>query len=179
MSWQKGLLASMTDPNLVLINTENLVVIKDMFPKARHHFLVLPHSPPLNSIFELRSNHKQLIKEMEFLGFNAIEVVGGNLKDFKMGFHFAPSLHRLHLHVISTDFISDRLKTKTHWNSFNTSFFLTVKQILDALETNGKIDRLGESEVKKLLSTELVCNQCNYRPKNMPDLKNHLLTHRK
>jgi len=41
-----------------------------------------------------------------------------------MGYHAMPSMQRLHLHVISTDFNSPYLKTKYHWNSFTTSFFL-------------------------------------------------------
>lgn len=41
-----------------------------------------------------------------------------------IGYHAVPSMQRLHLHVISTDFVSPCLKTKYHWNSFTTPFFL-------------------------------------------------------
>lgn len=178
MSWNQGLIHSMSDPKLILIKNDLLVVLKDLYPKARHHFLVLPYEK-INSIFDLNESHIKLIKEMEFMGFNAIELTAGNVENFKMGFHNAPSMQRLHLHVISKDFISDRLKTKTHFNSFNTKFFLTVKQVTNFLEMDGKIKKPDEYQVKKLLSTELKCNQCDYSPKNMPDLKNHLLTHKR
>jgi len=46
-----------------------------------------------------------------------------------IGFHARPSMQRLHLHVISTDFISPHLKTKDHWNSFTTPFFLHASGI--------------------------------------------------
>ena len=32
----------MNDPELKVLETESLVVIRDKFPKARHHYLVLP-----------------------------------------------------------------------------------------------------------------------------------------
>lgn len=40
--WSQGLLHSMNDPNSLVISTDKLVVIKDKFPKAKLHFLVLP-----------------------------------------------------------------------------------------------------------------------------------------
>lgn len=43
---------------------------------------------------------------------------------YSIGYHAMPSMQRLHLHVISTDFNSPCLKTKYHWNSFTTPFFL-------------------------------------------------------
>lgn len=58
---------------------------------------------------------------------------------FRIGFHAIPSMSLLHLHLIrfsphscvrnkliiaSDDFISDSLKNKKHWNSFNTDFFV-------------------------------------------------------
>jgi len=32
----------MNDPELKVMETESLVVIKDKYPKAQHHYLVLP-----------------------------------------------------------------------------------------------------------------------------------------
>ncbi len=44
----------------------------------------------------------------------------------RIGFHAKPSMDHLHLHVLSTDFLSPCLKTKKHWNSFNTEHFLNL-----------------------------------------------------
>lgn len=64
---------------------------------------------------------------MDLLAHNVIEISGRKLDEFKIGYHAAPSMHRLHLHVISRDFQSVCMKTKKHWNSFNTPFFLSSK----------------------------------------------------
>lgn len=52
MAWQLGLLSAMKDPSQVLIKSHLAVVIKDKYPKAKHHYLVLPleHIP---SIFKV------------------------------------------------------------------------------------------------------------------------------
>lgn len=68
-----------------------------------------------------------MLQEMELLAKNAIEVNGRTLDEFKIGYHAKPSMQRLHLHVISRDFHSPCLKTKKHWNTFNTPYLLSSK----------------------------------------------------
>lgn len=70
--------------------------------------------------------------ELELLANNVIEVSGQDANIFKIGYHSAPSMQRLHVHVISNDFVSTSLKTKTHWNSFNTDFFWNIQGLLIA-----------------------------------------------
>ena len=41
-NWSKGLRTDMKKPELVVFSTTSVVVIKDKFPKAKYHFLVLP-----------------------------------------------------------------------------------------------------------------------------------------
>lgn len=62
---------------------------------------------------------------MDLLTKNIIEISGENEKNFKIGYHASPSMQRLHIHVISKDFNSAYLKTKRHWNSFNTDNFIS------------------------------------------------------
>ena len=45
----------------------------------------------------------------------------------RIGYHAVPSMHRLHLHVISTDFDSRCMKTIHHWNTFTTPYFISSK----------------------------------------------------
>lgn len=59
--------ASMNDPELKVKETEDLVVIRDKFPKARHHFLVLPKERIAN-LASLTGNHVPIIEEMTKLG---------------------------------------------------------------------------------------------------------------
>ncbi|KAE8352862.1 HIT-like domain-containing protein [Aspergillus coremiiformis] len=42
------------------------------------------------------------------------------------GIHAHPSMNHLHVHVISVDRFSDRLKHKKHYNSFSTPFFVPI-----------------------------------------------------
>ena len=41
-NWNQGLLSSMTDPDLLVTSNTYIVTIKDKYPKAKHHYLVLP-----------------------------------------------------------------------------------------------------------------------------------------
>ena len=43
-NWSKGLRTDMKKAELVVFSTPEVVVINDKFPKAKHHFLVLPRS---------------------------------------------------------------------------------------------------------------------------------------
>lgn len=52
MAWSLGLINSMKDPKLLMIKTDELICIKDGYPKARYHFLVLPLKS-INSIFDV------------------------------------------------------------------------------------------------------------------------------
>lgn len=46
----RGLLRDIEDPACVVVSTEDLVVIRDKFPKAKYHFLIAPLAD-IDSIF--------------------------------------------------------------------------------------------------------------------------------
>ena len=99
---------------------------------------------------------------------------------FKMGFHAIPSMAQVHMHVISQDFHSPCLKTKKHWNSFNTEYFIPVEKLLELLKNHGTVgSKIRQENKGELLKTDLQCNQCDRKAKNMPDLKSHLEKHLK
>lgn len=164
------------DPSLHVISSETAVVIRDKYPKAKHHFLVLPKDD-ISSIFKLKRDHIPILDELRLLATNVIETSGEKEKNFNIGFHAIPSMTRLHLHVISRDFISPCLKTKKHWNSFTTKLFLDYDKLYKELKEKGTIQRLEAIEAKGLENSPLICNQCNYEAKTIPNLKDHLLTH--
>ncbi|XP_023300907.2 aprataxin-like protein [Lucilia cuprina] len=175
-SWATGLIKTLKDPSTHIISSNLAVVISDKYPKAQHHYLVLPHED-IPSIFNLTKIHLALLEELYLLALNVIEVKQQKLENFKIGFHNQPSMQRLHLHVISKDFVSDCLKTKKHWNSFNTALFLNYEDLCQQLQESGKVRRLDSETLKSLSNMDLKCNQCEFVAKNMPTLKQHLLEH--
>lgn len=50
--WAYGLLDAMKMPSLLIISNDIAVVIKDRYPKAKYHFLVLPHED-IDNLFEV------------------------------------------------------------------------------------------------------------------------------
>lgn len=47
-------------------------------------------------------------------------------KDVKVGVHAVPSMNHLHVHVLSRDMHSEKLKHRKHYNSFTTDFFVDL-----------------------------------------------------
>lgn len=41
-NWSSGLINTLKDPSKHIIASNLAVVIKDLYPKAKHHYLVLP-----------------------------------------------------------------------------------------------------------------------------------------
>ncbi|XP_063828233.1 aprataxin [Ostrinia nubilalis] len=174
--WSLGLLESMKDPKSIIKETKSVVVIRDKYPKAKIHYLMLP-TENINSIYKMNLEHVKLLEEFNRL----FEEIKSELSDIKLkaGFHAVPSMQRLHMHVISIDMISPCLKTKIHWNSFTTNFFIPFEDILNELKETGSIKKMSPELHKNLMATPLQCNQCTFNPKNLPQLKEHLLTHNK
>ncbi len=92
----------------------------------------------------------------------------------------------LHVHIISSDFKSDFLKTKKHWNSFTTDYFLELKCLIEHLKSLRtpddyfKTDKFNLKQPERLesfLKFDLKCHICHSKLKNMPELKKHLNTH--
>jgi aprataxin len=72
------------------------------------------------------------------------------------------------------DFVSDRLKSKKHYSSFVTPFFLDVTSVIEELNSRGQlsIDRAAAEQWEK---APLQCHRCNAVQQTMPQLKQHLL----
>lgn len=50
--WSNGMMQSIIDPESLVISTQDLVAVKDKFPKAKYHFLVVPRAD-IDSIFDV------------------------------------------------------------------------------------------------------------------------------
>lgn len=173
--WSFGLIRDMEKASEHVIRNDLAVVIRDKYPKARYHFLVLPWAD-IDTVYQLTREDIPLLEEMYAIGTKAIIQSRGELKNFKVGFHMKPSMHRLHLHVISKDFISDRLKPK-HWNLFHTDLFMPFQNIIDELLKQGNIKRRPDDYISQLLNAPLACHRCNSKFTTFPSLKAHLANH--
>jgi len=97
-----------------------------------------------------------------------------------MGFHGAPSMDHLHLHVLSDDLCSDRLKNKKHYNSFHPKigFFLDIDEVLSWFDAEpsyfSSMVKLDTKHYESMLEEDLSCWRCNASMKNIPTLKAHL-----
>ncbi|KAL0579953.1 aprataxin-like protein [Marasmius crinis-equi] len=113
------------------------------------------------------------------------------------GFHASPSMHHLHLHIISADLCSEKLKHKKHYNSFHPKlgFFLHLDDVLSWFDSEPSyftqvssihisflpcvisIFQMATLDAKKyeaLLKEDLSCFHCGKTMKNIPTLKEHL-----
>ncbi|XP_046313411.1 aprataxin isoform X3 [Marmota monax] len=173
--WSQGLKISMQDPKMQVYKDEQVVVIKDKYPKARHHWLVLPWAS-ISSLKDVTREHFELLKHMHTVGEKVIADFAGSSKlRFRMGYHAIPSMSHVHLHVISQDFDSPCLKNKKHWNSFNTEYFLESEAVIKMVQESGRVTvRDGMSELLKL---PLRCHECQQLLPTIPQLKEHLRRH--
>lgn len=163
---------------MVVQSDDQTVTIKDAYPKAKHHYLILP-KVDIPSLRHLNTTHipllKQILRNGRSLSDKLTEKEDKTL-EFRHGYHASPSMARLHMHVISQDFVSPCLKTKKHWNSFTTEFFVDAQQVIDTLESKGEV-KFDRGWCEDLLKLPLKCHKCDTVLSNMPKLKSHLEQH--
>lgn len=206
-------------PNSVVYEDQNCLVIKDAYPKAMIHLLLLPKESfllkssikeflfgDLSKVEVLHETAKRLSQKLseaissqdskpadqpqhaeensELKAWFVEEVRHKPTKEkigrFLFGYHAVPSLYPLHLHIITDDFHSPALKTKKHWNSFTSEYFIkseTVEKIL----SEGKHFKTAMKEEEYyeglLNSSSLHCHKCQQSFSTIPQLKNHLVSH--
>lgn len=190
--WSGGLLQYLKDPSkyvdVLITYTEQLVVIKDKYPKAKLHLLILPREP-LHNLSALTKAHITLLEDMENLAKtlaakwmandastecgNFGPPPGASTQRVLIGFHAVPSMTQLHLHVISNDFDSPALKTKRHWNSFNSPFFLPPSTIIQSLQVSQRI-QFDKITYEAYLEGPLKCHRCQQTLPTIPALKAHI-----
>lgn len=153
----------------VVFANPTFVAIRDLYPKATVHCLLLPRSPDKTLVhpfdaFEdagfLASTRAEAAKLKDLVARELQRLVGehsaadaprravldGELEpetdgegrvvlpqgrdwmaEVKVGVHACPSMNHLHVHVISRDMYSGRLKVRKHYNSFTTDFFVPLE----------------------------------------------------
>ncbi|XP_041042180.1 aprataxin isoform X2 [Carcharodon carcharias] len=173
--WSQGLKVSMQDPEMQVYKDDTVVVIKDKYPKARFHWLVLPWDS-ISNLKAVRRDHLTLLQHMHQVGQKLVrECLDSDTLKFRLGYHAIPSMSHIHLHVISQDFDSPCLKNKKHWNSFNTDYFLESEDVMKMVERDGKV--AVKDGMAELLKMPLMCHVCQQQQSTMPQLKDHLKKH--
>ncbi|KAK9894865.1 HIT-like protein, partial [Cystobasidium minutum MCA 4210] len=209
MSWKNALVdyAKTKNPSslpddILLMHTKQTLTIWDKYPKAKFHFLTLPRLPfiepgsgdeltqaTLDSLSALLAN-KHALKVLKILK-DASDEVKEQIEDemlkregfiwpISVGFHAIESMSHVHLHVISQDFLSDSLKNKKHWNSFNPShgFFLHLEDMIDWVQNRTlKQHNKSKKAYEELLKSDMQCHKCEDSFPTIPALKRHLEGH--
>jgi len=170
LDWENSLLRSMKDPSQIVSETKEIVIITDKFPKARHHFMILPNED-LRDIYSLSPKHIGLLRTMQAKG---LQLASTKTEDFMMGFHAQPHLNRLHLHVISKDL--EKVKNEHHWNIFTTPYFIPCKTVIKELVELGKVTRRTDEEVEGWRNGRPKCHYCTFSD-NLSGMKVHMKCH--
>jgi aprataxin len=155
---------------------DRCVLLLDAYPKARAHALVVARAPCLGGPLDLAAADAPLVRHMAAVG-RAWAAARADAPDgFRLGFHAAPSMRRLHLHVVSRDLDAPALKTRHHWNSFTLpEFFLDVGAVLAALEgPTGALAYDPAAAEAAARAAPLRCHRCGAGAASMPALKAHV-----
>lgn len=170
--------ASNPAASVTQIDGFDLIILPDRYPKARRHALVLPFgapgaAPDTPAALATWPNAAALVRAMLTAG-KRWAAGAGDTTPWRFGFHSVPSLAPLHLHCITQDLISPALKTKKHFHSFASPFFVDAIDVVDALDTGGPLPLLDGGAAAAALAAPLVCHRCGAAAPNMPRLKEHL-----
>ncbi|KAL4923943.1 DNA 5'-adenosine monophosphate hydrolase [Aspergillus undulatus] len=91
-------------------------------------------------------------------------------QELMCGIHAHPSMNHLHVHIISVDRFSDRLKHRKHYNSFSTPFFIGIDDFPLARD-----DPRRDPDRQGYLRRDFVCWRCGQDFGNkFAALKTHL-----
>ena len=114
----------------------------------------------ISRLNKLTKHHEELVRHMidaaqshVIMELNKTDVEA----EFRCGFHAVPSMAQVHMHVISQDFISPCMKSKKHWNSFNTSYFVEANSVLSSITKDGCIPGKWETDAKVWLKEDVKC----------------------
>eukprot|EP01098_Paradermamoeba_levis_P012504 TRINITY_DN5485_c0_g1_i2.p1 TRINITY_DN5485_c0_g1~~TRINITY_DN5485_c0_g1_i2.p1 ORF type:complete len:189 (-),score=29.76 TRINITY_DN5485_c0_g1_i2:14-580(-) len=157
----------------ILYQDKDVTVLYDKFPKAQVHLLAIP-SFVLSGFSSLNETHLPLLHKMRECGLAmAQKITPEKAMKFKTGFHAVPSLKQLHLHVISTDLDSPKMKHNKHWNSFTTEFFVDFQDFVGQVQRDNRV-QFDEAYYEGLLRQKPRCHKCSTEFATFPNLKSHL-----
>ncbi|KAI1297551.1 hypothetical protein EDD11_007096 [Mortierella claussenii] len=160
---------------------ETHFIIKDRYPKSTVHLLVMPRVL-CEKLFYLSDQHGiDMVRGLQSRGewlINRLKAQYPHLS-FTMGFHVIPSMLQIHLHVISTDFCAETMKNFWNFNAFTTPYFVSPQDVIKIIQERKQFlySKLEIKLFKHYLKLPLKCNQCDFFPLYMGELKLHLQEH--
>ena len=194
ISWRDGLydILSRTEKNvendaIILVKNAKFVCTYDMFPKAKFHLLLMCRNYAANrsclmnvkTLNDLTKEHLDELREFHNFAKSiaAALISRDNSTTFRIGYHSIPSMHPLHLHIISSDLDSPCITRRKHVVSFTTRFFVTTDEVENHLESSF-VESLSmtirtQRAQDVLDSTPLECQYCARAAINLPDFKRH------
>lgn len=187
----------------IIFSNDMATLLLDAYPKAAVHLLLLPKESFLSvrQVRDFQPNQIEKIRQFHSLAREVAASIEQGDQSFdlipskwhvklrtmyrwrqplKCGYHVIPSLYPLHLHIISSDFISPTLKNKGHWNKFTTEYFIEISEVETKLSTlqNERCtlnEALPNDEFYDLvLKKPLTCHHCGEIFSNIPKLKWHI-----
>lgn len=169
----------------VIYKDTKYVVISDAFNKSVIHYLLLPRDLQITkqnplTVFEdngLRKEVAVLIEKLKLMILDRLkeEFEIDETEDFiQVGVHSVPSMANLHIHLLTKDLNSLKMKNKKHYNSFTTDFFVNF----DDLPLKQGDRRLDSHAMEQLIKTsDMKCIYCGENFQNkFAQLKKHLTT---
>ncbi|CAI4052090.1 hypothetical protein SKDZ_15G3960 [Saccharomyces kudriavzevii ZP591] len=190
------------DDGTVIYFDDKVSIIKDSFPKSECHLLILPRSTQLSRGHPTKVIDSKFKNEFGPYVHSATNYIFRHMRDkfrvkksvhdndpnwdgdiledkdefvrkfVQIGIHSVPSMANLHIHILSRDFHSVRLKNKKHYNSFNSAFFIDWDDLPLGKKSLGS-DK--DIETKYLKNHDLVCCYCHENFSNkFTSLKKHL-----
>ncbi|EGG21829.1 histidine triad family protein [Cavenderia fasciculata] len=177
-SWSDALLPYCDDPeghkDVVVWYDDQVVLIKDVYPKSKYHFLMLPREH-ISNFKQLSKSHIPLLKKMYQDGMNYIKKNYPSIdidKNLQVGFHAIPSMRQLHMHFNTKDYNTPQLKRKEHWQSFTTEFYIPQNEFIGMLETNNQIT-IDKEKMLAIKDRPLECPKCHKQFDSIPKVKSH------
>jgi aprataxin len=168
--------------NIVHFN-DDFVIIRDKYPKATIHLLVLPRDQdkinchPLDVFKDdaFLSKCKEAASEWRRIAGKMLKKIicpDNDLDhdweaEIMVGIHSVPSMSTLHIHVISRDLHSEFLHLRTNYTSFTTVFFVYLERF--------PLSEEDEREcIYDLRRRDMTCWRCKKKFTKFNALKTHL-----
>ncbi|KAH3668639.1 hypothetical protein OGAPHI_002393 [Ogataea philodendri] len=152
----------------LLFEDENVLIIEDMYPKSLVHYLIIPKENTSKTPQEAFKDEQFIAKiqkyvdkasEMVLSKWSASYETPISKQNIIVCCHSVPSLANLHIHVMTDDLCSNRLKNKKHYNSFATPFAIKWTEFPLAADD----PRHSPEHCNLLLKGDLIHNGINYR----------------
>ena len=186
---------SMNNKMMEIFKDNEFICIKDKYPKALFHALIIPISDDhrlLLSVAQILAlnNCLTFLRRIQKFSLKVIDLLPNSINKYnlQLGFHAIQTFKPLHMHIISKDFSTNNLNKKQIWNSFNTSYFIALDDLINHFEKDlnyGQRDYFSTDifqiknikYLESLLLSNIACNVCKKEQVNLVILKEHLLTH--